>query len=121
MPAYAIAFNRPETECRMSSAERPIDFDHLARQTMGQKDLEAEVLRLFLRQARDCVRSIHASKGNDRVGIAHTLKGSARGIGAFNVADQAARLEEMPDDAERVEALCEAVVAVENFLLRLSR
>ena len=121
MPAYAIAFNRPETECRIPSAARPIDFDHLARQTMGQKDLEAEVLKLFLRQARDCMRSIGASHGAVRGGIAHTLKGSARGIGAFTVADRAAELEEQPDEEARVAALSDAVVAVENFMLRLAR
>lgn len=120
-PSQSIAFNRPECNCRPYNAARPIDLDHLARQTMGQKDLEAEVLRLFLRQARECMRAIAATTGRERSNVAHMLCGSARGIGAFAVAEHAKALELSPDDKEALRALSGAVVDAENFLLRLAR
>lgn len=120
-PSLSIAFNRPECNCRPYNAARPIDLDHLARQTMGQKDLEAEVLRLFLRQARECMRAITANGASERSNVAHMLCGSARGVGAFAVADHAKALELAPGDQNALKALSEAVVDVENFLLRLAR
>lgn len=68
----------------------PIDLAHLAEQTFGNADLEAEVLRLFRKQSRDClVRLSAAPDARD----AHLLLGSARGIGAKAVADAASALE----------------------------
>ena len=122
MQALAIAFNRPETALKLSpSRERPIDLVHLARQTMGNKDLEQEVLRLFVRQARSCASSMETSDIAERARIAHMLKGSARGVGAFVVADRAERLETDPQSAVLVQGLADAILDVENFLLRLSR
>jgi HPt (histidine-containing phosphotransfer) domain-containing protein len=70
-----------------------IDIDHLARMTLGERSLEAEVLMLFDRQAalllarmRDCSPAAMAA-------FAHTLKGSARGIGAWRVAAAADAVE----------------------------
>lgn len=120
MQAHSVAFNRPETRCRPASA-RPIDLDHLARQTMGQKDLETEVLTLFLRQARQCVRNIAAATPKERQGFAHSLKGSARGVGAFPLAEAAERLEADPASDAAYDALAAAVVDVENFLTKLAR
>ena len=39
-----------EAETAPQSASRPIDLVHLARQTLGDRSLEQEVLRLFLTQ-----------------------------------------------------------------------
>ena len=70
-----------------------IDRDHLARMTFGDRALEREVLQLFDRQAdlllarmRDCEPPAAAS-------LAHTLAGSAAGIGATAVAQAAAAVE----------------------------
>ncbi|WP_099866673.1 Hpt domain-containing protein [Pararhizobium haloflavum] len=120
MQALPIAFNRPECRQRVADCRRPIDLEHFSRQTMGNKELEAEVLQLFIRQVRECTRAIERS-GSDRAGLAHMLKGSARGVGAFTLADRAAALESEPESEAHVEALARAVVEVENFLLRLSR
>jgi HPt (histidine-containing phosphotransfer) domain-containing protein len=61
--------------------------------TLGERDLEAEVLALFDRQAavllarmRDCAPAAVAA-------FAHTLKGSARGIGAWRIAAAADAVE----------------------------
>lgn len=53
MAAVSIAFEAPDNfGSALTAATRPIDFEHLARQTMGDKELEIEVLQLFSRNAR---------------------------------------------------------------------
>jgi HPt (histidine-containing phosphotransfer) domain-containing protein len=70
----------------------PIDIAHLRRMTLGDAGLEREVLAMFACQA---VRLIDALAGlpADAAELAHTLNGSARAIGAFDVADATAALE----------------------------
>jgi HPt (histidine-containing phosphotransfer) domain-containing protein len=70
----------------------PIDFDHLKRMTLGDQGLEQEVLAMFAAQSASLVGTL-ATMPTDAPALAHTLKGSARAIGAFAVADAAARLE----------------------------
>lgn len=60
--------------------------------TMGDPALEREVLALFAAQTADLLRSL-AAMPDDAAARVHTLKGSARAIGAFRVADAAAGLE----------------------------
>lgn len=70
-----------------SAPERPIDLVHLSRQTLGDRDLEIELLGLFERQAGQIMEQIGGS-GDRRLrhDLAHTLKGSARAVGAGAVA-----------------------------------
>ncbi len=70
----------------------PIDLQHLARMTLGEPGLEREVLTLFATQSRDLIGKL-ASLPEDAAALAHTLKGSARAIGAFRVADAALHFE----------------------------
>src|SRR6266851_5124591 len=70
----------------------PIDFEHLKRMTLGDAGLEQEVLAMFSAQSATLVDKLSALPMDARA-LAHTLKGSARAIGAFAVADAAARLE----------------------------
>jgi HPt (histidine-containing phosphotransfer) domain-containing protein len=70
----------------------PIDIDHLARMTLGDAGLEREVLAMFSAQAASLIGSL-ASLPPETAALAHTLKGSARAIGAFAVAEAAADLE----------------------------
>jgi len=72
----------------------PIDFEHLRRMTLGDASLEQEVLAMFSAQSARLVGTL-AAMPSDAGALAHTLKGSARAIGAFAVADAAARLEEV--------------------------
>src|SRR5256885_15408794 len=70
----------------------PIDFEHLKRMTLGDAGLEQEVLAMFSAQSAkllDTLATLPAETG----ALAHTLKGSARAIGAFAAAEAAARLE----------------------------
>lgn len=70
----------------------PIDVDHLQRMTLGDPGLEREVLAMFSAQAVSFLARL-GKLPSDASAIAHTLKGSARGVGAFAVANAAADLE----------------------------
>jgi HPt (histidine-containing phosphotransfer) domain-containing protein len=70
----------------------PIDMTHLRRMTLGDEALEREVLGMFSTQASRLAKEL-AAMPPDAPALAHTLKGSARAIGAFAVADAAADLE----------------------------
>lgn len=60
--------------------------------TLGDPALEREVLAMFATQSARILGELAALPA-DAAAHAHTLKGSARAIGAFGVADAAARLE----------------------------
>jgi HPt (histidine-containing phosphotransfer) domain-containing protein len=70
----------------------PIDLTHLQRMTLGDNSLEREVLEMFSAQSARLLDTL-ADLPADAAALAHTLKGSARAIGAFAVADAAAHLE----------------------------
>ncbi|WP_211596691.1 Hpt domain-containing protein [Phreatobacter stygius] len=77
-----------------SGHSSPVDLAHLARQTFGDRDLELEVLALFERQSRAMIERLRqATTAKDWAYAAHTLIGSARGIGAFAVAEAAEAVE----------------------------
>jgi len=76
----------------LAPGDGPIDFDHLRRMTLGDAALEQEVLAMFSAQCAKLVSTLAAMPA-DASTLAHTLKGSARAIGAFAVGDAAARLE----------------------------
>ena len=70
----------------------PIDIEHLQRMTLGDASLEREVLAMFSAQAVGLVGAL-ATLPSDARALAHTLKGSARGIGAWRVARAAEAVE----------------------------
>src|SRR3954454_33780 len=73
--------------------DRPIDLVHLARTTLGDRGLEREVLQLFDRQSALLIARMRSAAPAGIVTLAHTLKGAARGIGAWRVARAAEALE----------------------------
>ncbi|HEX2656072.1 MAG TPA: Hpt domain-containing protein [Xanthobacteraceae bacterium] len=75
------------------SFERPIDLIHLSRITLGDPGLEREVLQLFDRQTDMLMTRMRQSTPGAIAAVAHTLKGSARGIGAWRVAHAAEEVE----------------------------
>ena len=122
MAALNIAFEVPARDWHVSpSRSRPLDLVHLAVQTMGDKDLEAEVLQVFSRQARLALQEMGSADKAGMVAIAHRLKGAASAVGAFAVADAAMRVEAREGDAGLVAKLAAAVVDAENFILKLCR
>jgi HPt (histidine-containing phosphotransfer) domain-containing protein len=90
----------------------PIDIVHLRRMTLGDVGLEREVLAMFSAQAVGLVGAL-ATLPSDARALVHTLKGSARAIGAFGVADAAACLEALiQNGGNPAEALAELDDAV---------
>ena len=73
--------------------DRPIDLVHLARTTLGDRSLEREILQLFDRQSTLLIARMRSAAPGGIATLAHTLKGSARGIGAWRVARAAEALE----------------------------
>ena len=69
-----------------------LDLDHLRRMTLDDQALERDVLRMFLTQAGRLVEAL-AERPAEAGTLAHTLKGSARAIGALGVAEAAAAVE----------------------------
>jgi HPt (histidine-containing phosphotransfer) domain-containing protein len=82
---------RNETSADASSAI--IDEAHLRRMTLGDRQLEREVLQLFVRQTATMLARIVETEPAKVAAVAHTLVGSARGVGAWRVAEAAERVE----------------------------
>ena len=120
MAAVSIAFEAPDN-CGGAPAvtKKPIDFDHLARQTMGDKDLEIEVLQLFSRNARAALHEIADDKAVRAT--AHRLKGAAQAVGAPAVSAAAAAVEDQGKDSAAIAKLAATIVEAENFILKLCR
>jgi HPt (histidine-containing phosphotransfer) domain-containing protein len=78
----------------LAPGEQVIDVVHLARMTLGDRDLETEVLQLFKRQAVNMVGRLDEAAPAAAAEFAHTIKGSARGVGAWRVAMAAEILEQ---------------------------
>src|SRR5882724_10778650 len=103
----------------------PIDIEHLQRMTLGDASLEQEVLAMFSAQAVRLVGTL-ATLPAEAGALTHTLKGSARAIGAFGVADAAASLEAAfekgydPSEAlaELNNAVAQARTAIDAILRR---
>ena len=76
----------------LAPEDGPIDVEHLRRMTLGDANLERQVLAMFLAQASRLVDALAGLPADAGV-LAHTLKGSALAIGAFRLADAAGWLE----------------------------
>jgi hypothetical protein len=72
---------------------QPIDRAHLFRMTLGDHKLECEVLQLFDQQAGLLIARMGGVEPAGVAALAHTLQGSARGVGAFGIARAAEALE----------------------------
>ena len=93
-------------------AATAIDLEHLARYTGGEKSLNAEILRLFDGQVTGMVAELNAllisRDGRRWREIAHTIKGAARGVGAFGMGEAAAKAEPVnPADGSQAKAAIE--------------
>ncbi len=100
----------------LQPGDQPIDFAHLFRMTLGDHKLEREVLELFDRQAEMLIGRMAVTESSGLAALAHTLKGSARGIGAWAVASAAEAVETVSisggDVKPAIEALAQAASKV---------
>jgi HPt (histidine-containing phosphotransfer) domain-containing protein len=117
----AIAADAPP----LAPAEPVIDRAHLARVTQGERDLEREVLQLYATQADILLARVGQLPSAAVAALAHTLSGSSRGIGAWQVADAAAALEadaaQGRDTAASVNRLASAIRAAQAYITELLR
>jgi len=79
-----------------------VDFKHLERFAAGDQAVVDEVLAIFQEQASLWVRLLDPkADGDGWRDAAHTLKGSALGVGAFALADECEAAEATTGAAER--------------------
>jgi HPt (histidine-containing phosphotransfer) domain-containing protein len=91
------------------------DQEHLARYTMSSVELEREIVGLFLDQLPSLLTSLKTpADANDWSLFAHTLKGSAKAVGAMQVAEIAAEMEHMGPQAGQG-MIAELEAAIEAF------
>lgn len=116
------------TDTDTHSPDLAIDLSHLARYTGGEHMLNAEILRLFdgqitamVEDLRDVLAQRDASRWKQ---IAHTIKGAARGVGAFRMGEAAAAAEpvDLVMQADKAEAAIARLMregdAVQAFIAR---
>jgi len=116
-----VAFSTPGGEASSTKSNRPIDLAHLARQTMGDRALEQEVIAMFLHQAGQIGEKIaHASPDECRE-LAHRLVGSARGVGAFAIADCADEIQTRPDEQKAKRRLARLIDEARDFVAAIGR
>ena len=104
-------------------ADRPIDLVHLSRMTLGDRALERDVLALFERQIGFLMERIETSTPQVAAAAAHTLKGSAQGIGAFAMARAAAQVEAAAmngDAAGRAEGVGGLRIAIRDARIEIA-
>lgn len=117
----ARQFVGPHDESCRAGRSQPIDREHLARQTMGDRAIESEVLALFAAQALAVRERMGGACTQERLRLAHGLKGSARGVGAFAVADCVAQIEDDPEDGVLIERLFVLIDQVRDFIAKCDR
>ena len=116
-----VAFCQPGGEGTRAAVRKPVDLAHLGKQTMEDRDLQSEVLKLFIHAAEMFVFQLDGADDDRRRSLAHKLKGSARSIGAFALADHAEKLEEQPADAAVLKNVRDEIVRVEDFIASILR
>jgi HPt (histidine-containing phosphotransfer) domain-containing protein len=103
-----------------TAEHHPIDLIHLRRMTLGDSALERDVLTMFLTQADRLLGELGAMPSNAGA-LAHTLKGSARAVGACRVADRVSTLEDAirhGGDTARPLAALDAAVSEARIAIR---
>lgn len=105
---------------------RPVDLVHLARYTLGDRSLEREVLELFGAQSRLYLKRLQAATCDESWrNAAHTIKGTARAIGAWRVAHSAEAAEGLQGErlhsgrGGAIEALTKAIEEANLYIREL--
>ena len=98
----------------MTAPASPIDRAHLARYTLGDIELEREILGLFVGQLPKLIDELKTATSTKAWHhAAHGLKGSARAVGAWGLSEAAAKAEALAEQTDR-QARQDAVAAVES-------
>lgn len=119
--AYGADLLKSETEQTQAAdyaprCQKPVDLVHLSRQTFGSKELEKEVLGLFVNHSVQCLKRLQdAATDKDWADAAHSIKGSARAIGAWEVGDIAEGFERRSIAGEQINQV-EAANEIETLI-----
>ena len=107
------------------AAPTPIDRAHLARMTHGERASNTRYCSSTRPRPIFCLGGWDRSPSSAVAALAHTLNGSSRGVGAWQVADAAAAVEadvaEGRDTAPSVKRLASAIRAVQVDIVALMR
>lgn len=106
-------------------SQRPIDLVHLAKQCLGDENLELEILRLFDKTLATYFGRLKLATSFDELSTnLHAIKGASAGVGATGVAELAKAMEDelratRPISPERIDDLGVAVEEVHGFIARM--
>ncbi len=101
----------------MSAKPLAVDYAHLDVQAAGDKAVMREVLGLFITHGEQVLAELENAQDAKTWKLwTHTLKGSARGIGAFAVADAAAEAERHSLDKSKLVPLAAAFTEARAFI-----
>ena len=96
---------------------RIVDYDHLKVQAAEDIGVMREVLQLFVVHTEQLLGELgRAADEKTWRQLTHTLKGSARGVGAFGVADAAAAAEKRILDKGCIVELNNAFAQAREFI-----
>lgn len=104
---------------------RWIDLVYLGRQTMGNKSLEIEILKLFRSQIEIHLSQLATLEDEAQLRVRlHTIKGAAHGVGAIEVGQLAAKAEKdlMTNGAVQpgaIDRLRQALQETSHFIAKL--
>ena len=104
---------------------RPVDLVHLAKQCLGDENLELEILRLFDTTLVTYFDRLKLATSFDDLAInLHSIKGASAGVGAWGISELAMALEKdlragRPLTPERIDDLGIAIEEVRDFIARL--
>ena len=110
---------------RSAGLNAPIDLEHLTRYTLSDRNLEREILGLFCSQLPISLEALKQAKSPKEWKIAaHTVKGSARAIGAWRLANIAAVVEQAAyervgtqEEARLLKDLADAADEVTDYIV----
>jgi Hpt domain len=108
-------------ETAQIARQRPLDLVFLSKQTMGDRALETEVLSMFAKQLATARQTLSHADGAERKHIAHALKGTGRGVGAFALAEVAAKMEFDPFNRALLTQLERRIIDACDFIASLTR
>lgn len=87
----------------INDSETEIDFDHLNQYVGGDADLTAEIFGLFKNQVDMLEKSLVPSADDDVwAAVTHSLKGTAKAVGAIQLAQVCEDAEALIGDNNRV-------------------
>ncbi len=97
-----------------------IDFDHLNQYVSGDISLTKEIFSLFKNQVDMWTRSLRPETEDEVWGaMAHSLKGTARAVGAMGLAEYCERAEAMVGKGNRPGARDVIIEKIESSIARV--